>query len=74
MNCFRFGNAMNNTTVINTFNCDNSNITYIKTQHCQIMATITYRILKFELMIKKPIVTNYTFFTAITFSNINYLA
>ena len=45
---------MNNTTVIKTLNSDNnSNIAYIKTQHCQIMATIAYKILKFETMIKK---------------------
>ena len=43
---------MDNTTVINTFNSDKSNMTYIKTQHRQIIATIGYRILKFELMIK----------------------
>ena len=29
MNCFRFANIMNNTTIIN----DNSNISNIKTQH-----------------------------------------
>ena len=45
---------MNDTTVIKTLNSDNnSNIAYIKTQHCQIMATIAYKILKFETMIKK---------------------
>ena len=47
-----------NTTIINIFNSDNSNIAYIKTQHCHIMTIITYIILKFESMIKKPIVTN----------------
>ena len=62
---------MNNKTVIDTFNNDNSNVAYIKTQHCQFMTTIAYRILKLELMIKKPIVTKYVFFTVITFSNIN---
>ena len=36
------------------------------------MATITYKILKFEPKTKKPVVTNYTFFTVITFSNINF--
>ena len=51
---------MNNTTVINTLNSDNSNIAYIKTQHCQIMAVITYRILRFKLITKKPIVINQT--------------
>ena len=53
---------MNNTIVINIFDNDNSNIAYIKTQHHQIMANITHRILKFETMIKKPIVTNHIFF------------
>ena len=47
---------MNNTTVINAFNSDNRNIIYIKTQNQQIMVTITYRILKFEPMIKKSTV------------------
>ena len=42
-----------NTTIINIFNSDNSNITYIKTQHSQIMAIITYIILKFESVVKK---------------------
>ena len=51
MNCFRFGNFMNNATVVKTFNSNNSNITYIMTQLCQILATITYRIMKFEPMI-----------------------
>ena len=35
------------------------------------MTTITNKFLKFKPMIKLPIVANYTFFTAITFSNIN---
>ena len=35
------------------------------------MTTITYRILKFESMIEKSIVANYTFFDVITFSQIN---
>ena len=62
---------MNNTTRINIFNSYNSNIAYTKTQNHQIMATIAYRILKFEFMIKKPIVENHAFFTSITFSKIN---
>ena len=41
------------------------------TQNRQIMVTIAFRILKFESMIKKPIVTNHTFFISITFSRIN---
>ena len=35
------------------------------------MATIGYRILKFESMIKKSKVANYPFFTYITFNKIN---
>ena len=60
--------------IINTFNSDNNNIAYIKTQHHQIMATNTYRILKFEPMIKKVIVTNHTLFDAVTFRNISSFA
>ena len=52
---------------INIFNSDNSNITYIKTQNCQIMATIAYRIFKSEPIIKKPIVTNDAFFSCYYF-------
>ena len=55
---------MNNTT--NIFVSDNSNIAYINTQHYQIMTTIAYRILKFESMIKKVIVTNHALSTSIT--------
>ena len=43
---------MTNTTIINTFNSDNSNIAYINTEHCQIMTTIADRMLKFKPMIK----------------------
>ena len=57
-----------NRQIINIFKSDNSNITYIKTKYRQIMTTIAYRILKFESMIKKPIVKNHAFFTPITFS------
>ena len=71
INYFRFANDMNNTTTINTFNIDNSNIANINSQHRQVMTTITYEILNFEPMIKKPIVANYTFFPAVTFININ---
>ena len=45
---------MNNTTITNNFNSDNSNIVYIKTQHHQIVTTIPNRIVKFKPMIKKP--------------------
>ena len=41
MNCFRFANVKSDATVINTFNTDDNNIAYIKTQHCQINATVT---------------------------------
>ena len=41
MNCFRFANVKNNATVINIFNIDGNNIAYIKTQQCQINATVT---------------------------------
>ena len=52
---------------IKNFNNDNNNIAYIKTQHCQIMVTITYRILKCDPMIRKPIVINDTLFKVIKF-------
>ena len=65
---------MNNTTIVNIFNNDNSNYAYIKTQHYQIMAIIAYRIFKLEFMIKKPSVANHTFFNSITFSRINPFA
>ena len=71
MNSFRFSNVMNNTAIINTFNSDNRNIAYIKIQHCQIMAIVTNRILKFKPMIKKPVVADNILFTVITFTNFN---
>ena len=58
--------------IISIFNSDNNNIAYINTKHCQIMTIISYRILKFESMIKKPIVTNHEFFAVVTFSKINF--
>ena len=58
--------VMNNTTIINIFNSDNSNIAYIKTAHCR---TIAYMILKFESMIKRKIMANHTF---LTFGKINF--
>ena len=63
--------VMNNTTLISTFNSDNSKIVNIKTQHQQITTIITNRFLKFKSITKIPILTNYIFFTVITFSNIN---
>ena len=62
---------MNDIELTSIFNSDDSNISDIKTQHYQIMATITYRILKLEPMTEKPTMANYTFFTVATFSNIN---
>ena len=53
---------MNNTTIINIFNSDNSNFAYIKTQSCQIMATIAF---------KKSSLAKHSFFISITFSTIN---
>ena len=50
---------MNNTTLKNICDSDNINIAYIKTQHCQTMVIIAYRILKFESMNKKSIVANH---------------
>ena len=41
INCIRFGNIVNNTPLIKTFNSDNSNIASIKTQGQQVMTTIT---------------------------------
>ena len=38
------------------------------------MATIAYRILKFESMIKTPVFPNYVFFAVVTFSKINSFA
>ena len=67
-------NVMNNTTIINIFNDDNSYVDNIKTQHCQNMAIITKKIKKFKLMIKMPVVTIHTFFTNIPFSKINFFA
>ena len=66
-----FPNVTNNTTMINPFNNNNRKIANNKTQHCQIMTTITNRILKLKSMIRKSIVADNTFFTVITFSRIN---
>ena len=71
MNFFRFANDMTKTTIINLFNSDNSNIVHVKIHYHQIMMTVTDRILKFETMTKKSIVTDNTFFTVITFSRLN---
>ena len=60
--------------IINIFYSNDSNMVYIKIQNCQIMTTIAYRILKFEPMIKKPIVTNLVFFAVVTFSGTSSFA
>lgn len=73
MNWFTFIDIKNNKTIINTFNIDDSNITYIMAYH-QIMAAIAYRILIFESMIRKPVVANPAVFTFITFSKVNFFA
>ena len=66
--------VLSNKLITNSFKSDNNNIAYIKTQRCQIMTTITYIILKFESVIKKPIVANHVFFAVVTFNKINYFA
>ena len=63
---------MNNTKIKNISNSNDSSITKIMIQNCQIMTNITDRILK--SMIKKPVVSNCTFFTVTTVSNINSFA
>ena len=57
---------MNNTTIIDIFNSGNSSIATIKTQDYQIMTIITNIILKFEPMIKIPLVTNHVDFLVVT--------
>ena len=53
---------MNNTTIINLFNSNNSNIpNIVANMHQQIMKTITSRILKPKRKIKKPIVAHHNF-------------
>ena len=61
--------VMNDTTIFNIFN--SNNIAYINTQNRQIMPTIAYRILTFESIIIKGIVTNHAFFAVVTFSKIS---
>ena len=62
---------MNNTTIINTFNGNNSNAANFKLQHRQIMTTIANKILKFKPMTKIPIVTSHNYFAIITFSRVH---
>ena len=71
INNARFANVMNNTAIMNSFNCDNINIARIKMQHHQIMTIITNRNLKLKPMVKTSTKANYTLFTVITFTNIN---
>ena len=58
-NYFRFAKVMNHTTIINMFNSNSSNITYINTQHSKTMPAIAYNILRFESLIKNPIMANH---------------
>ena len=58
--------------IINIFNSDDSNIAYIKTQNCQIMGTIAYRILKCKSMVKNAIMGNHAFLTSIPVSMSNF--
>ena len=67
MNCIRFPNVMNNTTITNLLHSDNSNIANIKRQHRQIITIITNAVLKYEPMIKISVVASYTFFPVLTF-------
>ena len=55
---------MNDTTIINMFNGDNTNIAYTNAQHFQ---TLAYMVLK----IKKPIVANHTVFAVVSLCKIN---
>ena len=71
MKCVRLANAINNSTIVNTFKSDNSNISYIQRKHCKSMSTITNRILKIKLMLKKPILTDKALLLIITLKNIN---
>ena len=71
INNARFANVMNNTAIMNSFNCDNINIARIKMQHHQIMTIITNRNSKLKPMVKTSTKANYTVFTVITFTNIN---
>ena len=71
MKCVRFAKIINNTTITNIFNIDNSDITKTKTQHYQITTVISNKILIFKPLIKKPIATNRALFTVINFSDIS---
>ena len=66
---------MNKSAIINTFNqlrwLIDTDVGKIKRQNREIMTAIIEWILKFEPMIKKPIVAKHTFCTDITFSRIN---
>ena len=74
IDCFGSANVMNNTTIINIFNSDNTTVTYIDIKHCQIIATMTYIMLKIKRIIEKPIVLNHTFFAVATFTRMNSFA
>ena len=51
-----------------------STILYLLKQKGKNITTIAYRVLKFESMIKEPIVGSHTFFAVVTFSKINSFA
>ena len=56
-----------NVMIINAFNNGNTNIANLKTQHRQIMTTVTNKILKFQPKTKLLIDLYRTFFTGIIF-------
>ena len=64
---------LNITTIINTFKSENNNIARIITQHQQIIATITEKVLEVKLMIKKLIVANHAFSTVATFKQDQFI-
>ena len=66
MNFIIFCSVMNITKINITLNSDNSNIAKTRTQHRQIMATITNGVFKFYPIIKISIVANHLIFTVIT--------
>ena len=73
MNCNRFDNAMNNTTAINAFKVNDSHTINLNNYHQYAMAVNMNWFLKFKQRIKRPIVTDSTFFAVFIFSKINPL-
>ena len=70
INCIKSAQSAN-AIIISVFSSVDSNIANTKTPHQQTMTNVTNRLLKFNPMIKIPVVENHKFFTVITFSNIN---